>query len=163
MLESYAMNGKIEKVLKDKTVIHLDTAPIIYFIQENPKYSPILKEVFSKIDQGYVSGISSFITLIELLVNPLELKNYLLADRYRYLVMNSSCFTLYPVERMVSEKAAELRAKYSGNTTQGFKLKTPDAIQIASAISFGAQLFLTNDDKLKNVKEIEVLTLDDAL
>jgi len=157
------MNGKIERALKNKTVIHLDTAPIIYFIQENKKYLPILSEVFSKIDQGYVSGISSFVTLIELLVNPLELKNYTLADRYRYLVMNSSCFTLYPVERRVSEKAAELRAKYSGGTAQGFKLKTPDAIQIASAISFGAQLFLTNDDKLKNVTEIEMLTLDDAL
>lgn len=151
------MNGKIERFFKNKTVIHLDTAPIIYFIQEDCAYLPIVKDVFSRIDQGFVSAISSFITLIELLVKPLEQKAYDLANRYRDLLVGSPCFTLYPVEQTVSEKAAELRAKY------GSSLKTPDAIQIATAICFGAQAFITNDGELKKVKEIEILTLNELV
>jgi len=151
------MNGKIEQALKNKSVIFLDTAPIIYFIEENRTYLPALKEVFLKIDQGLVSAISSFITLIELLVKPLQVKEYDVAGKYRDLMLGSPCFTLYPVERTVSEKAAELRAKY------GAGFKTPDAIQIATAVSFGAQLFITNDRNLKRVQEIEILYLDDLV
>ncbi|MDY0201998.1 MAG: hypothetical protein RBR40_13535 [Tenuifilaceae bacterium] len=46
-----------------------------------------------------------------------------------------------------------LRAKYA--------LKTPDAIQLASALISLSDFFLTNDLRLKNVNEIEVITLDD--
>ena len=51
--------------------------------------------------------------------------------------------------------SARLRAKYS--------IKTPDAIQIAVGILYGANNFLTNDPVLKKVPEIKVLILDDYL
>jgi predicted nucleic acid-binding protein len=38
-----------------------------------------------------------------------------------------------------------------------------DAIQISTSIDVGADAFLTNDDKLKQVKEIKVLVLKDYL
>jgi hypothetical protein len=40
-------------------------------------------------------------------------------------------------------------------------LKTPDAIQLAAALISSSDFFLTNDVRLKNIEEIEVLTLDD--
>lgn len=46
-----------------------------------------------------------------------------------------------------------MRAKYS--------IRTPDAIQIAVGIIYGATKFLTNDPDLKKISEIEVLVLDD--
>ena len=156
------MNGRIEALFKNKTVVYLDTAPIIYLIQEDPKYFPLVKIIFEKIDQGYVSAISSFLTLIEVLEKPLEHKDYALARQYTDLMTQSSCFTLYPVERTVAEKAAELRAKYR-QFKQVVNFPTPDAIQIATAISFDAQLLITNDRQYKNVKELEVLVLDDLL
>ena len=58
----------------------------------------------------------------------------------------------------MAEKAAELRAKYDGN---GLKLKTPDAIQIATGILNEAEIFLTNDTDLKQIEEIEVIVLDE--
>lgn len=148
------MNGKIEKYLKHKSIVYLDTAPIIYFIQEDPQYLAAVKEVFLRIDNGAIRAISSFLTLLELLVKPLEVQAYDLVGQYRDLLR--SCLTLYPVEQIVSEKAAELRAKY--------RYRTPDAIQIATALSFGAQLFITNDLELKKkIHEIEVLNLSDLV
>jgi predicted nucleic acid-binding protein len=49
-------------------------------------------------------------------------------------------------------QAAHLRARYH--------IRTPDAIQIAAAIEFGARLFLTNDDRVRKVTEIETVVLE---
>jgi predicted nucleic acid-binding protein len=53
----------------------------------------------------------------------------------------------------MAERAAELRARY--------RIKLPDAIQLAAAISEGWEAFLTNDRRLAQVVEIRVLVLDD--
>jgi len=63
--------------------------------------------------------------------------------------------TTLMIERDVAIKAAELRAKY--------RIRTPDAIQIATSIIGNAGAFITNDIALKKVKEIVVLILDDFL
>jgi len=55
----------------------------------------------------------------------------------------------------IATKAAELRAKY--------KLKTPDALQIAPAICRFSDYFLTNDKQLKIVSEVNVLILDELI
>jgi predicted nucleic acid-binding protein len=47
-----------------------------------------------------------------------------------------------------------LRVQYSG-------LRTIDAIQVSAAIDIGVDAFLTNDEKLKQIKEINVLFLKD--
>jgi predicted nucleic acid-binding protein len=51
--------------------------------------------------------------------------------------------------------ASRLRAKYS--------MRTPDALQIAVGVLYGATKFLTNDPDLKRVSEIKILVLDDYL
>jgi len=40
-------------------------------------------------------------------------------------------------------------------------LRTIDAIQLAVALSIGADVFLSNDEKLKPVKEIKIILLKD--
>jgi predicted nucleic acid-binding protein len=39
-------------------------------------------------------------------------------------------------------------------------LKTPDAIQVATALVSGSRAFLTNDENLASVKGIDILVLD---
>lgn len=34
------------------SAVALDTAPLIYFIERNPKYLPIVKPFFAAMDQG---------------------------------------------------------------------------------------------------------------
>ena len=54
----------------------------------------------------------------------------------------------------VAKFAAQIRAKYSG-------IKSMDALQLASAIFSGCDVFLTNDKQLRQVEEIPVLLVDD--
>lgn len=94
-------------------------------------------------------------TLLEVSVKPIEdLRDDLLKEYSEKLLYDNKLTTLI-IERDVVIKAAELRAKY--------RLRTPDAIQIATSIIGKAGAFITNDIDLKKVKEAEVLILDDFL
>lgn len=143
----------IESVLSDVERAGIDTAPLIYFVEPHSRYHRVVAPLFRQIDEGKTVGITSVITLIEVLVRPLQFRAFELERQYRHLLLNSSNFFLIPIDYSTAEQAASLRAKYS--------LRTPDAIQIANALTTGCQVFVTNDRHLKRVTEIPVLVLDD--
>ncbi len=130
-------------------------APIIYFIEKHKRYINIVRPVFTEIDSGKIEALTSTITLLEVLVHPFKTNNEKLAERYREILLNSENLTTFEILHEVSEISSKLRAEYS--------IKTPDAIQIAVGILYGADKFLTNDPNLKKVIDIEVLVLDDFI
>lgn len=147
--------GAIE-ILRSHRRIMLDTSPFIYFIEQHQKYFEITDEIFKLIrDDFSLSAFSSIVTLVEVLTQPLKENNSKIAEKYRHLLLHSENFTTYSIDSIIAEKAAVLRARYD--------LKTPDALQLATAIENNATMFITNDSNLKKVKEIEILVLKDYL
>ena len=144
------------KEIQESNIIGLDTSIFIYFIEENPKYYNLLKDIFGRCYSGTkpLKLVTSIITLIEVLTKPMKLGNTDLAKKYRDILLNSENVLVLPIENNIAEKSAELRAKYNF-------LRTPDAIQIATSICTDTKHFLSNDIKLKNVKEVKCLTLDE--
>ena len=135
--------------------ICIDTAPFIYFIEKDPKYLSILRPIFAEIDAGKIDALTSTITLLEVLVLPFKTKNESLAEKYREILLYAEGLTTFEIFHEVSELSSKLRAKYS--------IRTPDAIQIAVGIIYGADTFLTNDSDLKKVHDIRVVMLEDFL
>jgi predicted nucleic acid-binding protein len=135
--------------------ICIDTAPVIYFIENHVKYRNVIRPVFTEIASGNIQAITSTITLLEVLVHPLRTGDETLAEKYRDILLSSEGLTTFEIFHEVSEMASRLRAKYS--------IRTPDAIQIAVGILYHATKFLTNDPILKKVSDIKVLVLDDYL
>ena len=131
--------------------IGLDTNVLIYYIEEHPIFLKKIEPLIDKIVQGKATGITSYVTLLELLVKPLREGRLDLVDQYRAILTGQ--LEMVPIDEAVSVKAAQLRAKY------GFR--TPDAIQLASVIQKKGDVFITNDRGLKNVKEIKILTLEE--
>jgi predicted nucleic acid-binding protein len=129
-----------------------DTAPVIYFVEAHPEYDAQITPIFERIRQGELEGFTSVITLLEVLVQPIRLNRIDLVSRYRQLLLDSEHFSML-LSRESAELAAELRARYN--------LRTPDALQVATALVRRCEAFLTNDARLKRVAEIRVLTLDD--
>jgi len=132
-------------------LIGLDTNVLIYYIEEHPIFLKKIEPLIDKIVQGKATGITSYVTLLELLVKPLREGRLDLVDQYRAILTGQ--LEMVPIDEAVSVKAAQLRAKY------GFR--TPDAIQLASVIQKKGDVFITNDRGLKNVKEIKILTLEE--
>ena len=131
--------------------IGLDTNVLIYYIEEHPIYLKKIEPLIEKIADGKVTGITSYVTLLELLVKPIREGRSDLVGQYKTILTGQ--LEMVPMDEAVSMKAAELRAKYG--------IRTPDAIQLASVIHKKGDVFITNDRGLKDVKEIKVLILED--
>ncbi len=139
----------IEK-LQGKTV-GLDTAPLIYFIEEHPVYIDIVKPFFEAMDKGDFRVVTSTVTLLEVLVHPMRSNNTEIASEYRDILLNSGLITM-DVSSEIAEQAATLRASHN--------IRTPDAIQIGTALQSGATYFLTNDIRLPNIPSIQTLAIN---
>lgn len=134
-------------------VIALDTAPFIYFFEEHPAYLPFLKLLFEANKSGELLFITSVITLTEVLVFPFREKRFDLVEVYTNALQASKGINIVAVRADVALKAAQLRADWS--------FRTPDALQLATAITSHADFFLTNDKALTTLPDIEVLLLQD--
>ena len=133
--------------------VALDTAVFIYLVEEHPVYLPLVIPVFVAIDQDKIRGVTSALTVLETIVVPLRIGDEALARRYESLLMNSRGLTLVPLDLDLLRAAAHLRAVT--------RLKTPDAIQLAAALSEGCTTFLTNDQQYPRLPGIRILQLDD--
>jgi Predicted nucleic acid-binding protein, contains PIN domain len=133
--------------------IFVDTAPLIYYIEENPFYSIVLNDLFETCKAKNNQFVSSVITLIEVLVLPLREGKKELAETYKKILTDSRSIDIIDVNAEISEIAANIRANNC--------FKTPDAIQLATAIYSSSDYFLTNDKRLKSIKEVDVITIDE--
>lgn len=144
-------NLSISDALININYLFLDTAPIIYFVEQNPTFSAMVDVVFDKLDEGEFTAVISPVTVAECLMYPIRNQNQELQNLYMELFTNNPNTVCTSIDADVGPKAAELKAIYN--------LKTPDALQIAAAITSGCNGFLTNDKNLKRVTEIPVIVL----
>lgn len=134
------------------STIGVDTSPFIYLIEENPTYLAQVSGFFSAVDTGLIIAVTSTVTLLEVLVQPFRRSADHLAGQYRQVLLNANHLSCVPLSEDIAEEAARLRANYN--------LRTPDAIQLATAIQSGATAFLTNDSFLTSMPDFEILILD---
>jgi predicted nucleic acid-binding protein len=137
------------------TVVGLDTAPLIYFIEKHPVYLPLVHPFFEAIDRGDLQVVTSTLTLTEVLVYPYRQGDSVLVQEYSRILQYARNLRLLPVTSAIAAEAARLRAS--------FGLKTPDALQLASAREGGAQSFLTNDAGLTTIPGLQLIHLDSLL
>jgi len=143
----------IRDALSGVLQIGIDTSPFIYFVEKHAVYFDRMKLIVQHIIQGHVTGVSSALTLTEVLALPIKLGKTDLVNEYEDILLNSAAFRLVPIDTKIARTAASLRARYN--------LKTPDAIQVATTLESGCQAFLTNDLGIKRVTELRVLVLDE--
>ncbi|MBI9082366.1 MAG: PIN domain-containing protein [Desulfobacterales bacterium] len=136
--------------LRGKTV-GLDTAPLIYFIEEHPAYLETVTLFFEAMERGDFSVVTSTVTLLEVLVHPLRANNKALAEEYRDILLNSKLI-MTEISTTIAEHASMLRALHN--------IRTPDALQISTAINAGAVCFFTNDIRLPKIPALQTLALD---
>lgn len=135
--------------------VGLDTNLFIYFLADHPRYGAWCASLFDLIDRGRTPAVTSTVTLLELLVQPYRQQSEEMAQKIFALSTTYPGLGWVPVTVAVADRAAEFRARY--------RLSTPDAIQVATALLHGAVRFYGNDKALRRIKEIECVVLDDLL
>ena len=145
---------KIQDVLVGVARLGMDTDAIIYFVEADATHGHLLSSVFSRIDTGQITGITSTIALTETLVRPLRSKDTAQQQKIKSLLLNSRNMISVPVNDTIAEMAADLRARYN--------MRTPDALHAATAISSGCDAFLTNNGRdFRRVTELNVIILNE--
>ncbi|HVH88368.1 MAG TPA: PIN domain-containing protein [Terriglobales bacterium] len=131
--------------------VGVDTVIFIYFIEENPRYLPLIKAFFQEVAAGQKEAVTSALTLLEVLVIPYRSGDHALAERYEALLTRSRGIRIIDISRDLLRGAAQLRAATG--------VKVPDSLQVVSALTAGCTAFLTNDRDLPKVAGIRVLQL----
>jgi predicted nucleic acid-binding protein len=144
---------KIDDALAGVTKLGIDTSPFIYFVERSPVYVDRVREIFRRVDAGEVAGYTSTLTVTEVLTQPKREGKRQVEANYRAMLYQSRHLALRLINAVIAERAADLRAAY--------RLRTPDALQIAAALDAGCEAFLTNDAALQRVTEVRVLVLDE--
>lgn len=127
--------------------LFIDTAPIIYYIEAHPQFGPLAKEVFDSFLSGRITAYSSVLTLTEVLPKPIESGDVKLARKFSEFLEHGKNLNLVEITAAIAKQAGILRGHYP----------------VLRALDAGADAFITNDKKLKRMKEINVLVLSDYL
>lgn len=124
--------------------IYLDSAPLIYLIEDVAPYALALE---TRLAAPGIIQVCSDLTRMECRVKPMrDGEDALLAAFDGYF--SNVVAEVIPLSRQIIDQATALRAHY------GFR--TPDAIHLAASIGSGCDLFLTNDYSLVRCTEIVV-------
>jgi len=124
--------------------IDLDTAPIVYVVEQNSSFSPLVTAKLGKLGGDLVSGE---LVRLEALVLPTRNLDLGLIQDFEDFFAKRLTETV-SVDRAVLNQAVQIRASYP--------FKTPDAKQLASSVMSGCDVFLTNDNQLKQFTGITV-------
>jgi predicted nucleic acid-binding protein len=135
------------------SIVCLDVAPIIYYVERNASYTKLIDPFFEAIQHNKFTAITSVTTLLEVLVYPIRRNDNELVQKYQSILSNARQINVLTVDRDVAEEAARLRAIHN--------LRTPDSIHMATALVSNAKYFLTNDLRLPSLSNLTVLKLDE--
>jgi predicted nucleic acid-binding protein len=146
---------RLQDFLRKHPVIALDSSIFIYHLEDHPRYAPLTEIIFDDLEKGMNKGITSYLTLMEIITKPKAEGLLQVARDYEYYLTTFPNLTFYEMGIEIARKASDLRATE--------RIKSPDAIQLATAILHGATAFLTNDKIFERVKGIDILILDKFL
>ncbi len=135
--------------------IELDASIFIYQLEANERYLALADAVFSWVEKPGHEAVTSTITMTELLVPSYRHKNEHQVDAYYGLLSTYPNLKWIAPDLETADLAAKLRARH--------RLRTPDALQAATAIRAQATALITNDPALARIEELDTVVLDQLL
>ena len=139
-------SGTLWGGLSEGATVLVDTAPWIYLLEDHAELAPRFVGLFEAAERGQILLALSTVTLAEVLTGPLRAGQTALAKRYETAL---GAYQVVPLSAAVASLAAQLRVQY--------RLKLPDAVQLASALDIGAAALVTHDRDFSVVQGLPVL------
>lgn len=115
----------------------VDSAPIIYYLEDHPQFSTRYEHIFVRAEAGDYELAITTVSLVEVLTGPLRQGNKTLAETYREALTSPPSWRVVDLTPAIAHRAAQIR----GET----RLRTPDAIQLASALEISCIGLVTQD------------------
>lgn len=133
--------------LPDQALVLVDSAPIIYVLEQHSKLAPRFISLFEAHARGRLRFAVTTIAIAEVLTGPLQAGDDALARRYRAVLES---WQVIPLDLDIAEHAARLRAS--------LRLKLADAVQAASALAINAAALVTHDRDFSRIRALRVVS-----
>lgn len=132
----------------------MDTSIFIYQLEANARYLGSSDQIFAWLERTG-NAVTSTITMTELLVQPYRDSDERRVDEFYALLSTYPNLDWVAPTLEIAVLAAQIRAVH--------RLRTPDALQAATALRARATGLITNDSIFKRVDGFETLVLEDLL
>ena len=133
--------------------IFFDSAPLMYFLDENSFFKDKTSKIFKDILKSRAKIITSPISCKEYLTYPYRNDDKKSIENFWQFIKKFRV-NIRRIDNAVAVEAAKIRAEYR-------HFKTMDAFQLAAAVCNGCDLFLTNDKQLKQFEKISCMTVEE--
>jgi len=147
--------NRLRTFLRRHRLIAVDTSVFIYQIEANARYLAFTDHIFSWLERPGCQGVTSTITMTELLVQPYRDFDEQRVDEFYGLLSTFPNLHWVAPNLEIADLAARLRALH--------RLRTPDALQAATAAHARATGLITNDAVFERLEAFETLVLDQLL
>lgn len=137
--------------------VYFDVNVFIYAVeptQDMQAYFATVTQLFEMAVAKQITAITSELTLAEALVGAYK-NNQPLVALYKEMISDRPELAVYPIDRTILTTAALLRSEQ--------KTALADAIHVATALTQGADFFITQDKRLQTAEGLHKLTLDSLL
>lgn len=141
----------MKKALNNFQSVGLDTNIFVYYFNRESSFYPQTEQLFRDIATLNLPIFTSVITLAELLSFKAP---QLMIDNLEQELLLVPKLTMVEVTHQVAKESARIRRDY--------KFRLSDAIQLATAKLNKTQVFISNDARLKQFKEIKVMLIDEV-
>ena len=116
----------------------IDTAPIIYVLEDHPAFAPRFMPVFERAEAGDYELVITTTTLAEVLVGPLRRGDESLAREYRDTLTSPPTWRVVDLTRRDCPSRRPHPRAHRGR-------RLPDAVQVATAIETASMGLVTHD------------------
>jgi predicted nucleic acid-binding protein len=146
---------EFQNALKKLKKVGLDSSILIYHLEDMEPYANLTENIFAMVAEGSLSAVLSTVSVTELLVQPFtasQQDRIAAFERFLFSLPNTE---LKSPDYPIAKEAARLRSKY--------RIRTPDALLIATSMNEKADAFITNDASLRALRAegVTVLVLAD--
>ena len=129
----------LDQALSGYGLLALDTMVFSYQLSNHPRYAPLTHTVLERIESGRAGGLTTTITLAELLTVPAQAADQRAMQDYELYLTHFPNLRLVPLDADLARETARVRA--------ASKLRMPDAVQVAAARLYKADAIVTNDHR----------------
>jgi predicted nucleic acid-binding protein len=152
-IKEAAWSGRIGKLSR----VGIDSSVLIYHLEDIPPYADLTEALFAAVSDGSLGAVISTVSVTELFVRPFSENRFDRVSALERFLFSLPNIDLVAPDYTISREAARLRAQYG--------IRTPDAMILATSLKEKAEALVTNDARLKRIKEegLEILLLEDFI
>jgi predicted nucleic acid-binding protein len=135
--------------------LYLDSNIFIHAFECETELGHAARRAFKLADAGKIIGVTSQLTLSEVLPRPYEEANLALEQAYERVFSGRRGLEVYPVSIDILRLTARLRAQT--------KARTADAIHVATAMQAACDSLVSEDTRIRPPSHVRLLRLSDEL